>query len=103
MNRSNIQDYKDSASETADTFAANARRAAYEVADKTRGVANKVSDWTETRAQDAAEALEQGTARTREFIQHRPVVTLALVVGISALTAYWLTRRPSTSNYESHY
>jgi hypothetical protein len=77
------------------TFAENARRSAYDLADKTRGLADRASEWTESHAQDAAAALEEGSTRAKEFIQHRPVLTLALVIGASALAAYWMTRRPS--------
>ena len=91
------QSYKDNAMHAADAFTEKAKRAAQDVADSTRGFANKVADWTETHKYDVSNAFDEGSQRTRAFVKNKPFVSLALVVGVSALAAYWIAHRNSDS------
>ena len=95
MRSSRIQEYKDTALDTVDALSNRAKNAAHDFALNSRGFADKVVDWTETGKENAVAAFDEGSTRTRAFVKNRPVLSVALLLGITAVAAYWFSSRSS--------
>ena len=92
---------KQNAGAMADTIVSNASMAAQQLADEAQHTASRVgaqlTDWTEDRGQKLAALWSLGGSRARSMVLSRPLLSLTLVAGASALATYWYLKRRSES------